>query len=359
MPKLRASLFLLTCLALVPLAPACAKSDANGAGGAGGEGGDSSGSGCPACGPNAVCKAALGTCACKPGFTLQDGTCLATAPGDPSARTADEVCTAWKQGHVELEMAPLVTNGEDCNAGSLKQGAFLDTLARLNMFRWLSGLGPANDDESLDQAAQLCANLEAWWDFNSGLSPHTPPSNTKCYTELGGKTAGESNLAWGSNSPAQAIDQFVEDNGNEATMGHRRWIVNPPLGPVGIGYWRGGGQFGDGMCLRVFGAQGKGPNPPWVAVPNQGYVPVEVAQWTWTFHGSLSGIANAQIKMQRVDDGAPLEVTVQTLQQGFAQDAISWKPAGWTVEAGKTYRVTVSGIGGGDVTYDVKPIACL
>jgi hypothetical protein len=167
-----------------------------------------------------------------------------------------------------------------------------------------------------------------------------------------------SNIAWGSGHPAQAINQFMEDWGNETTMGHRRWIVNPPLGPIGIGYWEGGGSYGNAECLQVFGSQGGGPNPPWVAVPNQGFVPLTVAQWTWTFHGSLSGIPNATISMLRVDDNVPLNVTIKTLSQGFGQDAISWLPNGWSVEAGKTYRVTVSGLGGGEVAYDVKPIMC-
>jgi hypothetical protein len=166
-----------------------------------------------------------------------------------------------------------------------------------------------------------------------------------------------SNIAWG-NGPADSIDQFIEDNGNETTMGHRRWIVNPPLGPVGIGYWEGGGQYGRAECLAVFGSSGGGPTPPWVAVPNQGYVPLTIAQWTWTFHSSIGGTANATPSVVRVSDNANLPVTKMTLSQGYGQDCISWKPSGWAPAANETYRVTISGLSGGDVTYDVKPVAC-
>src|SRR5262245_49733532 len=166
-----------------------------------------------------------------------------------------------------------------------------------------------------------------------------------------------SNIAWGPGHPSQAIDQFMQDSGNDTTLGHRRWIVNPPLDPVGIGYWQTGGQYGNAECLRVFGSSGMGPNPAWVAVPNQGFVPVEIAQWTWSFHGSISGVANAQISMLRVDDNTRVSVTVKTLAQGYGQDAISWTVQGG-VQAGKTYRVTVSGVQGGDIVYDVKPVAC-
>jgi hypothetical protein len=179
-----------------------------------------------------------------------------------------------------------------------------------------------------------------------------------CYSPEGAASAGQSNIAWGSGHPAPAIDQFMQDNGNATTMGHRRWIVNPPLQPVGIGYWETGGTYGNAECLRVFGTGGNGPNPPWTSVPNPGFVPLEIATWTWTFHGSLGGIPGAGVAVLRVDDNTPLPVAMQALQQGYAQDAISWNPSGWTVEAGKTYRVTVSGLGGGDVVYDVKPVVC-
>lgn len=347
MSALHKALLFSLLVASTPLLPACSSDD------------PSEASGCAeACGANATCQTSTKACVCIPGFISQGGACVAAPPGDPSTRAEAEVCAAWKQGHVEQEPEPVSASGEQCDAGALKSGALLDTLARLNMFRWLAGLGPTTNDAALDAAAQKCANLEAWWDFSKPENPHAPPPGSTCYTEEGAQTAGQSNIAWGSGTPANAMDQFMTDEGNDATMGHRRWLVNPPLGPVGIGFWEPGGMYGNAMCLRVFGAQGSGPKPPWVAVPNPGYVPLEMAQWTWTFHGSLEGLASAQVAMARVDDGAPLELTTTQLQQGFGQDAISWRPAGWTVEAGKTYRVTISGLADGDVSYEVKPVAC-
>jgi hypothetical protein len=117
-------------------------------------------------------------------------------------------------------------------------------------------------------------------------------------------------------------------------------------------------MYGSAECLAVFGSSGGGPNPSWVAVPNQGFVPMPVPTWTWSFHSSMQGTANATIAVLRVDDNTPLAVNVMQLQQGYGQDAISWTANGWAAEAGKTYRVTVSGLSGGDVTYDVKPVNC-
>lgn len=318
----------------------------------------SGGTGCsPACGAHAYCETSTMTCVCSPGYVSQGGACTPALPGDPTTHTQTEVCDRWKQGHVLTTTTPLTASGAMCDAGTLSQAAINDTLVRLNMFRWMAGLGPTSADPALNADAQKCANLEAWWPWTGG-NPHSPPSTSQCYTAEGAATAGQSNIAWGSGNPAQAIDQFMEDSGNETTLGHRRWIINPPLDPVGIGYWQTGGKYGNAECLRVFGQSGTGPKPAWVSMPTPGFVPLEVAKWIWSFHGSISGIPTAQISMLRVDDNAPLSVTVTQLQQGYAQNAISWKPKGWSVEAGKTYRVTVSGLTGGDVTYDVKPVTC-
>jgi hypothetical protein len=311
----------------------------------------------PGCAASQHCEAATLSCVCNPGFVQQGGACNAAPAGDPTSHTQQEVCDHWKAGHVVTEPAPLTTTGAACDPGTLKQAAIVDTLTRINMFRWMDGLGPTSDDATFDADAQKCANLESWWPWMGG-SPHMPPATSQCYTPEGGATAGQSNIAWGSNNPAQAIDQFMQDNGNETTMGHRRWILNPPLGPIGIGYWEGGGMYGNAECLRIFGTSGGGPNPPWVSIPVAGFAPIATATWTWTFHGSLGGIAGATASVLRVDDNMALPVKMMPLSQGYAQDTASWTPVGWAAEAGKTYRVTVSGPSGGDVVYDVKPVAC-
>ncbi len=312
---------------------------------------------CPTCAANEHCDGATGMCVCDPGFTDNGGGCVAADPGDPTNHTAAEVCQRWQDDHVLTDNDPFSSSGAQCDSGTLSQGGLDDTLVRLNLFRWLSGLGPTFDDPALNAMNQKCANLESWWDWSLPNSPHDPPPGVTCYSADGDSGAGQSNIAWG-NGPAQSIDQFMEDSGNETTMGHRRWIVNPPLGPVGIGYWEGGGMYGSAECLAVFGSSGTGPNPPWVAVPNQGFTPLTIAQWTWTFHGPDSGIPTASVTMLRVDDNTPLAVNVLQLSQGYGQNTISWLPMGWQAQAGMTYRVTIGNLAGGDVTYDVKPIDC-
>ncbi len=294
---------------------------------------------------------------CPPGQVDNGVACVPVNPDDPAQRTMAAVCARWASDHVVTDAHPFTAGSGDCDPGALSAGGKADTLTRINGFRWLAGLGPTTESAALDATDQKCANLESWWDFNSTASPHAPPSTAKCYTAEGASGAGMSNIAWG-NGPAASIDQFMADNGNATTLGHRRWIVNPPLGPVGIGYWEGGGMYGSAECLAVFGSSGTGPMPPWVAVPNPGFVPLDVAKWTWSFHSKLAGTANATIAVERASDHATLAVTRQVLQQGFGQDAIAWTPSGWTPAAGETYRVTISNLTGGDISYVVKPVTC-
>ncbi len=330
------------------------------AGGASGAAGSGAGTGCAmACGLNSKCEAATKACVCNPGFVSQAGACAAAPVGDPSTHTQADVCSQWKQGHVITEPKPLTASGSECEPGTLKAGGITDTLVRINMFRWFEGMAPVSDDPQYDLDAQACANLEAWWDFTSTSSPHMPPASSKCYTATGGSTAGQSNISWGSNGPAQSIDQYMEDKGNDTTLGHRRWVVNPPLNPVGVGYWQTGGMYGNASCLRIFATKGTGPKPAWNAVPPAGFAPIVMAKYPqWSFEGSLAGIAKASASVLRVDDNTALAVTPQALSQGYGQDTMSFKPSGWTAEAGKTYRVTISGLTSGNVVYDVKPVTC-
>ena len=284
--------------------------------------------------------------------------CVAADPNDPAQRAQADVCTRYVADHVLTDQHPFTAGaGGDCDVGTLSTGGKADTMKRINGYRWLVGLGPTTESGSLDTTDQACANMESWWDFNSTASPHMPPTTTKCYTAAGASGAGMSNIAWG-NGPADSIDQFIEDDGNATTLGHRRWIVNPPLGPVGIGYWQGGGTYNSAECLAIFGSSGTSNIPKWVAVPNPGFVPLEIAKWTWSFSSSLGGTASATIAVVRMSDNMAMTVTRMTLSQGYGQDTISWLPSGWVPAAGETYKVTVSGLTGGDVSYVVKPINC-
>lgn len=288
------------------------------------------------------------------GYTQGPSGCLPVA-GTPASHTQAEVCAAWTASRV------LRAGGDGfskstatCDPGTLTRDAIDDALARLNFHRWLAGLGPTVDDATDNDAAQKCSLVSAW--NPAGSAAHSPPSTATCYTPEGAAGAGSSNIAWGSTSAAGAIDQWMIDNGNETTFGHRRWLVSPPLSPVGIGFYRGGNNYGTASCIRVFSGAGAGPFPAWTAFPPPGFVPSSIAAWPWTVHGAFP--RSPQATVTRLSDGVDLAVTVQALSGNYGnQAAILLQRSSWSPAVGETYRVVISGVGA-SVEYEVKPVAC-
>jgi hypothetical protein len=318
------------------------------------------------CKANETCLGA--SCGCLPGYVPGANGCDAAPAGHPASHTQMEVCQKWKAGHVVTTPQPFTSGGSTCSPGTLAAGGITDTLVRINLFRWMTGLGDVTDDTTRDTGAQACAVIQAWNNPNSLGNPHMPPANATCYTMLGAQYAGMSNLAWGT-STADSIDLYVKDPGmgNAGSIGHRRWVLYPPLGKVGVGFVSGGMNNFQGLaqCLAVIGDQsGTGPKPAWYTWPPAGYVPVQVTRgavnqgWAWTFHVKATNVVGtAQIAVKNLVTGDTLPVTTMTLGQGYGDQAISFYPSGWTPKAGDTYRVTVTGTGGPYV-YDVSPVTC-
>jgi hypothetical protein len=318
------------------------------------------GPGCvPACGANAYCAA--GACRCAPGFERDGDQCIASASGtDPTTHSEAEVCRRWREGHQSTARASFVAGPTMCDPGSMPREAIDDTLVRINMFRWMVGLGPVSDSDAMNRAGQACAVLEerAGWPGPSNPDPHHPPPTAPCYSAEGASAAGSSNISWGTSSAADAIDNFMTDNGNESTLGHRRWIMNPPLGPVGVGFYQ------SAMCLGVFGMSGGGRALPFHAYPPPGVAPLDIANGYWSFTGhEVSSTASTTITMTRQPDGMSATIRRLSLLGNFGGgDALGWRVTAPTIRAGETWRVTLSNMrtsmGERAVEYDVRVAQC-
>lgn len=308
------------------------------------------------CGLHQHCDAAL--CICDTGFSMQGGVCKASPVGDPATHTQADVCSKYTSSATVVPSFFSMT-ATTCDPGQLTADGIANAVARINYHRWLSGLAPVTNAQSSDNLAQKCALVSAW--NPAGPAAHTPAPAAECYTADGAAGAGSSNIAWGSGTPVGAIDQWIQDNGNSTTMGHRRWILNPPLDPVGFGMYVGGDAgYGSAACLVVFNQSGSGPRPDFVAYPPPGYIPVALAQTTWTFAGDGFNFSAPTVSVTRMSDNANLAVTIIPVQNpgGFNYpDATSWAPSGWTPMAGQIYRVSISA-GTKSASYDVKPVGC-
>lgn len=305
----------------------------------------------------ARCERTPARCVCGPGFTGDGMTCTPVAPGTPATRTSAEVCSAWRAANTRKEQGDgFSVSTATCDPGQLSRNALDDALARLNFFRWLAGLGPTTDDGGANTTGQACAVVSAW--NPAGPSAHFPQSTATCYSPSGAAGAGSSNIAWGARDASDAIDLWMIDFGNETTFGHRRWLLNPPLSPVGLGHYRGGNNYGSASCISIFSSGGSGPRPEVTAFPPPGFTPTALTQWHWTVHGNIP-LLGSTVTVTRERDGAVMTTRLELLNGSYGQPAVAIMRDGWNPVAGETYRVRLSGSGGvGLVEYDVKPTDC-
>ena len=307
------------------------------------------------CPNGAHCVPAPARCVCNPGFIADAGTCTPGDPGIPALRSQAQVCEAWTKGHVVTANPAFTKTTATCDQGVLARAGLDDTLTRLNMHRWLVGLGPVSDNAASNDQAQKCALMSAW--NPAGPQAHSPPPTATCYTPGGAAGAGSSNIAWGNGTPENAIDQWLIDNGNESTMGHRRWLLNPPLEPIGMGHYVGGNNYGSAACITVFSGGNRGPRPAWFAFPPPGFVPAPMTQWIWSVHGNALG-SGIDAGIVRASDSAPMAISVRVMQGGYGQPAITLERQGWSPAVGETYKVTVTGTSMAPISYDVSPVNC-
>ena len=295
------------------------------------------------CGAGARC--ADGACECLPGFTDTGGACQPIDPGDPAGRTRADVCSAWNAGQVENAAGGGWTEPSDmCDPGTLSAVAIEDTVRRVNVYRWLVGLDPVTDDPTQHDGCQACALMMT----RQGSLSHDPPMSWACYSAEGAAAAGRSNLALGSRSSPEAIDLYMGDRG-VTSLGHRRWVIAPRLGRVGIGF------AGRGQCLGVFDGSGTSSRP-WTAYPNQGFAPRPTASHSWSFHTDTS-LRNATVEVRGGGSVLPVTTYYPGGNYGY-QEAIAWDPDGWSPTAETTYEVTIGNFSGGPITYTVTLVDC-
>ncbi len=299
------------------------------------------------CRADQECEPESGECRCPDGSIEIGGVCRAFPEGDPTLRTPTQVCEAWRAGHEERARPAWTAGGDACDVGVLAPEAVEDTVRRVNMFRWLTGLPSVTDNPALRASQQACALM---MDQNGMLS-HSPGEGWRCYDSAGAMAAGRSNIALGYRSPGDAIDGYMRDR-NTPSLGHRRWILHGRLGRVGIGF------AGRGQCLQVFDSSGSTPRS-WTAYPNPGPAPLATASDLWSLHSRSYTLSGATVTVSQEPGGEPLSVRVSHPERGFGPNTIAWRPEGWAPTEGETYLVRVSDIAEvEDVVYEVELVEC-
>jgi uncharacterized protein YkwD len=227
------------------------------------------------------------------------------------------------------------------------------TLKAINYYREMAGLQPVTENSTgTHYAMQAALIMHAQGDLN-----HTPPTSWACYSSDGAAGAGSSNLSLGSIGPGAIKGQMSDSGSGNTDVGHRRWILYPPLSQVGMG------STSSSMALKVFGtgtANGNTRPSGGTAWPSAGYFPYEIypgsGRWSFTLPSANFSAATVTVKK----GSTTLATSVIARNGGYGDPALAWTVSGVTQPAQNAvdiYTVTISGVTGvspSSYTYQVK-----
>ncbi len=273
---------------------------------------------------------------------------------EPEGRS-EAVCQAWscargREGRVAWSgsVAACDPGDDDANRAA--------ALQLVNAYRLVADLPALVTDPALDAKAQACALLQ---DANDVLE-HFPDESAACYSAAGREASGKSNLA--SNEGVMGIHLHMFDAGehNAAALGHRRWILSPPLEATGLGTT-------DGYSCMWIMHPFQNDTAAFVAWPPPGPVPAEAVQGVHPGIGSLDAIGWS-IQSNTIDlsaasatvteDGVERPVQTLPLENNYgSRQAIKIVPDGWRTAVGPTYRVELAGTSA-PVAYEFHLVDC-
>ena len=160
--------------------------------------------------------------------------------------------------------------------GKVKASALQAAADRLNALRRIAGLPAVTLDLSLCENVQYGAVIQA---ANGSLDhyPDQPASMGDSFYQQAKSASASSNLAAG-HTLTGAVDAFMDDSdaSNIATLGHRRWQLNPTLGKVGFGYAVSSRGYSRYVAEKVHDRSGDGCDYDFIGWPASGSFPAQL-----------------------------------------------------------------------------------
>jgi uncharacterized protein YkwD len=231
-------------------------------------------------------------------------------------------------------------------AGAPSAATQAATLKAINYYRDMAGLSPVAENTTGSQYAQQAALIM----HAAGKLEHAPDDTWPCWSSNGKAGAASSNLSIGEAGANAVVGQMNDHGERNQDVGHRRWILYPPLSQVGMG------STSNTMALKVFntGTATSNARPSGgTAWPSAGYFPHEIypnsGRWSYTLPSANFSAATVTVKK----GSTTLATSVIARNGGYGDPALVWTVSGVTQPARgavDTYTVTISGITGGSVT---------
>ncbi len=199
-----------------------------------------------------------------------------------------------------------------CNPGTTS-AAFKDAaITRVNYYRTMAGVPAVAHNATFSRYAQAAAHLIS---VNNRYT-HAPTPDMACYSADANEGARKSNEYIGLNGIA-AIDGYMRDPGlGNVSVGHRRWILNPPARQFGFGDVSANGGRPAANALYVIDAPSNAAQPAtrdgFVAWPPQGYVPFNVATKRWHFSKAGLDFTGATVSVTLGGSSVPVTVIARS-----------------------------------------------
>lgn len=247
------------------------------------------------------------------------------------------------------------------STGSLQEEYLLDGLNMANFMRYLARLPHDLElDAGLNQKGQHGAVLLS----AHGSLSHTPPKPAdmgQSFYDIGYSSTSSSNIADGFSELHSSINAGYmrdEDPGNITRVGHRRWILNPPLKKIGFG------EAGGFMVMQVFDkSRAAAFDYDYIAWPAKGNFPIDFFKGNDPWSITLNPLKYSQpvkteltVRLRNLVSGAEWNfsaVDSNTAGKYFNVDTggygvsncIIFRPAGInSFSAGESYEVTINGL---------------
>jgi uncharacterized protein YkwD len=255
-------------------------------------------------------------------------------------------------------------NAFSCARGDVAAGFRAEALDLLNAYRAMTGLpgdlvwDAVHESKGQRAALMMEANARLAHDWGPPASPYdctSDPGLYACWTQDGCEAAKSSNIA-PVVGDARVLSLWIEDAGNHATLGDRRWLLSPRLFGPGLGATD---QY---TVLWIFGSTVRPPAPEVVAWPPPGYVPYPLVYAMWSFSVPVLTALDGSPTVTASVAGSPAPVTATVLPKYYADSTIGWTFDGGLPGVGPgmpdtPITITVDGlIGLGQTTYTYEVV---
>lgn len=267
-----------------------------------------------------------------------------------SARDAASIQAKWAQVKPDYAGPAYVTAPRTTApfaAGELQPQFLDDGLRAVNFMRFLAGLP---DDVALSADYTNRDQHGSVINAANGVLAHAPtqPAGmTDAFYTLGRSGTSASNLAWGPSDLEGAVRLYMSDSdaSNIAHLGHRRWILDPPMAATGFGF--ASGSAGNFSSLYAFDkSRSEQVDYDVVTWPSSGAFPIEYfsagTAWSATINPSKYSVnASAlRITLRRDSDGRTWTFTPADTPTGAPGDGeyFSYSTAGYGVPSAVIFR---------------------